>query len=389
MTAPPPRHRSQNAESAPLREAGSSRAPHLRSLPPTLFKLRNLNSPPPTPKVIPSPEATTSSQLTVSALATNSTKQESQPHTAVEPPRPVEALRVDSGEANTEPVPRRGIISRLSNQSVVLFIVLAIAITGIIVGNRGSHTDQTTADASQQSDDASLANAAGEANPQVPSMDAVVAGAIAPQAATENAEPLVPDTTGVGQSAASGHTQPTTSLASASLSSSSPSITQPDSNSELGTPLIASDAALSGNSTTTDVGTASLGTPKQALANPAADLASADQAAPSHGNNITSADSTSSITHRLQTQTPTGIDDWSRYLPSVQPSTVDAGTVAAVSQTPESPITSYQQYLDGMPNLGQTTAPVGYTADPTQYNGASTLNTQSPLPSSISPSLQR
>ncbi len=348
MTASPLRPRSQNAETMPNRSAVS-----LRSLPPTLFKLRNLNSPTTaavsSQNVSPAADSASSKGATPDVVAVTATQH-----------------RIDTPQSPAAATIRRGLISRLSSQTLVLFIILGIAITGIVVGNRGGVPEESIAVTTTEPSIDLQATATPTATPTATlastsdSIETVLAKPLPAEDAALSIDP-----SDAMPSDASNHA----SLASASIGTSvAPDSVSNDaipSQASLGSPTVTSNKAA----TETEPGE----TPRTGRSD-------ADHTAVKQRSGI----------RRSQTRTPAGVDDWSRYLPSVEPSLAEPGTVAATSQTPESPIASYQQYLQSMsPGTSSVTAPVGYTADPSQRYGTNTVGTQASLPTSSSPTQNR
>ncbi len=412
MTALPHRLRSQNtatsSNSGRLRPANGTyrvHGPaqkddfHLRSLPPTLFRLRNLNVPQSDVAASVTYESETSSPEMDYALAPE--RGEQSPTNSVNP------LQNETRDIASSETTHRSLVSRLSSQSLVLFVILAIAITGIVIGNRGGEEvteNESSLNVSLLADSDSVPVEAGS---ESVSVDAVVSGDVASAydnegpssssatthadlASTTTSDSLNPKAMLQEQSANAASTDSATSDVEAEMLNSGNLPVYATASPTL-PPIISKDATIASPATTNSVNPAqvNLGTPTSLASSKIAVATSpVEPSEDAQVVNVVAADgqvpSSQTTSGYVQTQTPAGINDWLQYLPSINLQSTQPATVA-VSDTPRSPIASYQQYLDSTsPGNTQATAPVGYLQDTYENYPNDTVGTQAQLPVSTS-----
>ncbi len=400
MTASPQRPSSQRVETVTHRERLSPVPVSPHTLPPTLIKLRNLNAtrPPTTSVVSGCEEVPTAIVPSVEAAKMATIAPESRSNT----------------EGSTDSSPRRGLLSRITSQSLVLLVILFIAVTGIVAGNRGTEESTRQTASNGEPLDAQLA----QAEAAVASFGEQNGTPFVQQTVTQQDENVTPDT--ISHSPAS--MESAAMGLAVSDTSANASISQPiDDNSTTTStdenPVLANTTPEQPQS---PVGaTSTLGTPEldQAIASISAPTVDAPDAT----SGITAADSAGVapkatkadlVAHAentkpvyAKTETPAGVDDWSRYLPGNGPtneSNSDVRQTAAQqpiasnavapnvisTKTPQSPIDRYQQYLN---TTSAELAPAnsGTTASsPGVYENGS-LSEQTQVPGYSIPTQQR
>ena len=368
---------------------------HLRALPPTLFRLRNLRVPQAAGVAFDSDASSeeTGYDSIPEAVEAISTKDVSLSNN--------ETLEKDSREIASSASTQRSLVSRLSSQSLVLFVILAIAITGIVIGNRGGEQvadtdslleesrvadfDDVDVDLGTASDELILAK--DDAGPGSPSTTRH-----ADLFSSTNSEYL--DSNAFVQ----------TETANAAASGSAPSNVHAEIRNSGGAPVNSLVSEAVPTSGSQDPAMTDL--VQQKNYNPAQVNLGTPTSLASSGGNVIGSPAVSSekaqVTNMVaatgkvptsntssgyvQTQTPEGVNDWLRYLPSVNMEMEQPATLA-VSDTPQNPIAIYQQYLDSTPpGNTQATAPVGYLQD--DYH-ANTVGTEAQLPVSTSSTQRR
>jgi hypothetical protein len=304
-----------------------------------------------------------------------------------------------AGNASTQ----RSLVSRLSSQSIVLFLILAIAIMGIVIGNRGGE-DGTDAGSSLK--------------------ETLLTETTAPVDAVGSTEKLIEPAIGVTDSEAN-QTAPqkstSTKHADLAVKPSSQSLSA-DVGADLHESVVGDDADVLEQNEPTRTSNETAPVPRSGtqdalvvepvqektvpeknvpaenvaaendpenkpsasvavLGTPASDEPSSDQVTTSAAAvpSDKASSSTASTSGYTQTQTPAGVSDWLLYLPSVNGELQEPGTLA-VSATPQSPIANYQQYLDSLiQSESQTTTPVGYLQDSDSGLPNTTTGTQAQL----------
>ncbi len=413
MTASPYRPRSQNTATSPnsarLRpENGTSRVDdsHLRTLPPTLFRLRNLKVPRSAGFASVALESETNSHEM--EYASTPEAMEAIPTKAANPSQN-ETRDKESREIASNASTQRSLVSQLSSQSLVLFVILAIAITGIVIGNRGGEQVAETDSSLKESflaDSDSVDVDLGTASEAVVSDDVVLAD--------DDAGPSSPSATKHADLASATPSKSLdsnaivqTQVANVADAESGPSGIDAEmrNSGDLSENAVASaalPASDSQDSATTDLVQQKTVNPAQVNLGTPTSLASGNSefaASPAVSSEDAQVANVVAATGRVpasngssgyvQTQTPAGVNDWLRYLPNINAEVAQPGTVA-VSDTPLSPIASYQQYLDSMsPGSTQATAPVGYLQDAYGSYPNDAVGTQAQLPVSTSSTQRR